>query len=448
MKKTMMSVIALCALALSSVASATTTATQKAIEVAAAVPAKVEFGLRVIAELAYVHLWNYSAKTGVMLGANVLNNLAADMYRAADIVGREMIGIIPSVTLNTDSVAVALNDTVRSHFTRAAVVQTMTPSMTIPEGTDQTVDNKTLTIDTPASVQIPWTGEDMKHVNNGAGFETIYGDQIAQAFRAITNQMEISAWNAAYKAGSRAFGTAGTTPFASNFNEVAEIRQILVDNGCPDDGQLSMIFNTAAGTKLRNLANLQKVNESGTDQLLRQGVLLNLQNIMLKESAGIGIATKGTGASYTTNTAGYAVGATQIALITGTGTAVAGDVVTIAGDSNQYVVAAGLAAPGVLTIAEPGLRQAIPASAQAVTIGNSYTANICLHRAAFEIAMRPMADPEGGDAAVDKMLIQDPRSGLVFEVAAYKGFKKAMFMVSCVYGMKAWKSQNIAVLKG
>lgn len=380
--------------------------------------------------------------------ANVLNNLAADMYRAADTVGREMIGIIPSCTLNTDSTAAALGDNVRSHFTRTPVVQGLTPSMTIPEGTDQTVDSKTLVIDTPASVQIPWTGEDMKHVNNGSGFETIYGDQIAQAFRAITNQMEASTWAATYKAASRAFGTAGTTPFASSFNEVAEIRQILVDNGCPDDGQLSLIFNTAAGTKLRNLASLQKVNESGNDTLLRQGVLLNLQNIMLKESAGIGIANKGSGASYTTNTAGYAVGATAITLITGTGTVLAGDVVTFAGDTNQYVVAAGVAAPGVLTLAEPGLRQAIPASATAVTVGNSYTANVALHKGAVEVAMRPMADPAGGDAAVDKMLIQDPRSGLVFEVAAYKGFKKAMFMVSCVYGIKAWKPQHIAALKG
>jgi len=310
------------------------------------------------------------------------------------------------------------------------------------------VDNKVLTIDTPASVQIPWTGEDMKHVNNGSGFETIYGDQIQQAFRAITNQMEASIWGVTYKAASRAFGTAGTTPFASNFNEVAEIRQILVDNGCPDDGQLSLVFNTAAGTKLRNLASLQKVSESGNDQLLRQGVLLNLQNIMLKESAGIGIATKGTGTAYTTNTAGYAVGATQITLITGSGTVVAGDVVTFAGDSNQYVVASGVAAPGAITLAEPGLRQAIPGSATAMTIGNSYTGNVALHKAAVEIAMRPMADPKGGDAAVDKMLVQDARSGLIFEVAAYKGFKKAMFMVSCVYGSKAWKPQNIAILKG
>jgi len=379
--------------------------------------------------------------------ANVLSNLAADIYRAADVVGREMVGILPSITINSGAEAAALNDTVRSHFTRTPTVGTLTPSMTIPEGTDQTVDTKTLTIDTTAGIPIPWTGEDMKHVNNGAGFETIYGDQIAQAMRAIANQMEASVWLAAYKYASRAFGTAGTTPFGSNFNEVAEVRQILVDNGMPMDGMSTLAINTAAGTKLRNLASLQKVNEAGGSNLLRQGELLNLQGLMLKESAGIGLVTKGTGASYTTNTAGYAVGATAITLITGTGTILAGDVITFAGDANQYVVTGALSG-GVVTIAEPGLRQAIPGSATAVTVSNSYTGNIAFHKSAIEIAVRPMADPEGGDAAVDKMLVQDPWSGLVFEIAAYKGFKKAMFLVSCVYGVKAWKSQHIAILKG
>lgn len=379
--------------------------------------------------------------------ANVLTSLAADIYKSADIVGREQVGLIPSITINSGSDAVALNGIVRSHFTRAATVTTITPSMTIPEGTDQTVDNKTLTIDTIASVQIPWTGEDIKHVNNGVGFETIYGDQIAQAMRAISNQIEGDLTGVAYKAASRAHGTAGTTPFGSNFDEVAELRQILVDNGCPMDNQLTMVINTAAGTKLRNKAQLQKVNESGGAQLLRQGELLNLQGLMVKESSGIKLHTKGTGAGYTTNTAGYAIGATAITVITGTGTILAGDVITFAGDSNKYVVAGALSG-GVVTLAEPGLRQAIPGSATAVTVGNSYTANVAVHRAALELAIRPMANPVGGDAAVDTMMVQDPWSGLVFEIAAYKGFKKAMFMVSACYGMKAWKTQNIAALLG
>ena len=190
---------------------------------------------------------------------NTLTNLAADIYKAADQVGRELVGFIPAVTINGDATTqAAKGDTIRAAFTRTPTVSTTyNPSMTIPEGTDQTVDNKTMTLDTFANVQIPWTGEDILHVNNGSGFETIYGDQIKQAMRAITNSIESAIGTAAYVASSRAFGSAGTTPFGSNFNEIAELRQILVDNGCPVDGNLSLVVNSLAGTNLRQLAQLQ-----------------------------------------------------------------------------------------------------------------------------------------------------------------------------------------------
>lgn len=379
---------------------------------------------------------------------NVLTNLAADIYKSADIVGRELVGIIPSVTINSGSEQAALNETVRSHFTRPVTVTTPSPSMTIPEGADQTFDNKTMTLSNVKSVQIPWTGEDIKFVNNGSGFETIYGDQIRQAMRAHVNQIEADLWNEARKNASRSFGTAGTTPFASNYNEIPQLRKILADNGMPFDGQVSLVMDTTAAANLRSLAVLQKANEAGGTQLLRQGTLLDLQGFMLKESAAISTVTKGTGASYTTNTAGYAVGATQIALITGTGTILAGDTVTFAGDSNKYVVTAGITGPGTITIGGPGLRQAIAASAVAVTVGNNSTQNLAFHKAAIELAIRPIATPPGGDAAVDEMVVQDPYSGLVFVIRAYKGYLKTMFDVQCLYGVKAWKGDFIAQLLG
>lgn len=379
--------------------------------------------------------------------ANILTNLAADIYKAADIVGRELVGFIPSVTINAGAERAAQNDVVRSFFTRPATVVVPTPSMTIPEGTDQTVDNKTMTVDTPVAVQIPWTGEDVKHVSNGSGFETIYGDQIRQAFRAIVNQIEASLALTAKRGASRAYGTAGTTPFASNFNELPQLRRILADNGCPFDGQLSVIMDTAAGANLRSLAQLQRVNEAGGSELLRQGALLELQGFMLKESGGIALHTKGTGSAYVTS-GSTAPGVAGIALVTGSGTVLSGDVVTFAADAaNKYIVNTGVAAPGTITIGDPGARVTI-ATANAMTVGNSYTPNIALHRSAMELAIRPMAEPNGGDAAVDAMIVQDPHSGLVFEIRAYKGYKKAMFDVSCIYGMKVWKSNHITALIG
>ncbi len=366
--------------------------------------------------------------------SNVLTDLAADLYKSADVVGRELVGLIPSVTVNAGTEQVAKGDTVRSHFTRTPTVNSsFAPSMTIPEGTDQTVDNKALQLNQYASVQIPWTGEDIKHVNNGSGFETVYGDQILQAMRAITNTIETYLAGIIYKGASRAVGTAGTTPFASNFDLIAELRQILVDNGSPmDDGRSSLVISSTAGTKLRNLANLQTVNTAGNDILLRRGALLDLQGFMMKESAGIGVHTKGTGTAYDINNgSGEAVGQTTITLdggTTGANGVLAGDIVTFAGDSiNNYVVKSGLlTASGDIVINDPGLRVAV-ADALEMTSGNSYTYNLGFHQSAIELATRPVAVPNGGDAATERMIVQDTFSGLAFEISVYKGYKKAMF---------------------
>lgn len=82
-------------------------------------------------------------------------------------------------------------------------------------------------------------------------------------------------------------------------------------------------------------------------------------------------SSQGTGSGYTTNTTGYAIGATNIGLITGTGTIVAGDTVRFFGDGTYYTVATGISAPGTLVLAGTGLQKAIPASATAVELVKS-----------------------------------------------------------------------------
>lgn len=384
--------------------------------------------------------------------ANVLTDLAADIYVAADVVGRELVGFIPAVTINANgSERAAVGDVVRAAFTREATVGDVTESMTIPQGTDQTVDNKTLTINKSRAVQIPFTGEDVLHLNNGVGYDTVYGDMIAQAMRALTNEMEVEIATQAKNNASRAFGTAGTTPFASNFNEVAEIRQILVDNGMPpNDGQVSLVLNTLAGTNLRQLASLQSVNQAGNDTLLRQGTLLDLQGLSVRESAQVQAHTKGAGTGYDFNETPV-VGETTITLDGGTVNTTgitAGDVVTFAGDSNKYIVTTGLTATsGDIVISSPGLREA-NTSGHEMTIGNSYTANMAFHRRAIELAVRAPAVPEGGDNADDSITVQDPNSGIVYEVRFYKGYRKAMIEVAVAFGVKAWKGDFIATLIG
>lgn len=366
--------------------------------------------------------------------ANVFTNLAADIYVAADKVGRELVGGLNAVKINGGAEAAAKGDTVRAAFTQPQTVSTTyAPAMTIPEGVDQTVDNKTMSLDTYASIQIPYTGEDMRHLNNGAGYESVYGRQIEQAFRSICNKMELDLMAAISAGAGQAYGTAGTTPFASNINDLPNVMKLLLDRGCPDDGQVSAIYDTTAAVNLQNIGNLYKVNEAGDAGLLRNGLLGQLFNMQIRRSAQIGKPAVGTGASYVLNGA-HAIGATSITVKTGSGTILAGDVLTIGG--NKYVVKTGIAAAGTLVL-NSGLIAA-GADGDAVAVNAAARRNAVIHRDAAEIAVRPLALPMGGDAARDMMVVQDPVSGIAFTLCHYVGFKKSMIEVGALYGTKVW----------
>lgn len=383
-----------------------------------------------------------------MANSLTLTSLTENIFRAKDRVARELVGFIPSVLINSGSEGVSINGTVRSFVTSAPTLNTSyTPAMSIPSADDQTVTAQTMTIGQVANVRIPLRGEDLRQLDNTAGGQRVIDDMIAQALRKVVNTIEAYVGTIVYKGASRAVGTAGTTPFASNHNTINSVRQILVDNGCPLD-DVSLVINSSAGVNLRNLSHLYKVNEAGTDELARQGILLDISGIKIRESAGVASHTKGTGSGYLINNAsGEVVGETVLTLDTGSGTIVAGDILTHASDStNKYVVASALASNDV-TIAKPGLLIAA-ANNDAVTVGNSYTANVAFHRNAVELVVRPPAMPYGGDAAVDRMTVVDDKSGLVFDFALYKGYGMNSLEVTCFYDAKVWKSEFVATLLG
>lgn len=380
--------------------------------------------------------------------ANTITNLIPSLYASLDIVSREMVGAIPAATLDAQVTRAAVGQQVYSFQTPTATATDITPGVTPPDDGDQTIGSVAMSITKSRRVPFRWNGEQTLGLNNnGAGAAAIRNDQMIQAMRVLVNEMEVDLVRAAVVASSRSIGTAGTTPFGSNLGDTAQLRKILDDNGAPATDR-ALIIDTTAGASLRTLAQLTKANEAGTVMTLRDGELLNLHGFSIHESAGVRAATKGTGASYTTNTAGYAVGATSITLITGTGTVLAGDTVTFAGDTNKYVVVTGTAAPGVIEIAAPGLRQAIAASAVAMTVGNTATTNVAFCKSSLILATRAPALPDGGDSAVDRVMITDPRSGISFEVAMYAQYRQMQYEISAAWGVKGIKPAHSAILLG
>jgi hypothetical protein len=383
--------------------------------------------------------------------ANNLTGLVPTLYNAVDVVSRELVGFIPAVSSDMTYSRAAVGQTVTSPVTNGATASDIVPAVTPPNDGDQNIGSVSMTITKARRVPIRWNGEEKLGLdNNGASYNVILRDQIAQGMRTLVNEVEADLAAVAISA-SRAYGTAGTTPFASNLADSAQMRRILSDNGAPL-GDLQLVIDTSAGANMRTLTQLSKANEANDDSLLRRGVLLDVHGFAIRESAQVKTPLVGSAAAATTNTTGYAVGATAITLASaGTGGVLAGDIISFAGDTSKYVVAAGdadVSNGGVITLASPGLRKAIPAAATAVTVISGSTRSAAFARSAIALATRAPALPPQGDSAIDRMLITDPVSGLTFEVAMYAQYRQMQYEVSLAWGTKAVKSEHIATLLG
>lgn len=375
---------------------------------------------------------------------NTLTNLVSDSFAALDVVSRELVGYVPSVTRDASVDRVALNQTIRSPKTRAnAAGRNITAAMAFPAASDQTVDNDPITISKVRAFPFSWTGEERYTLDRGPGALTVSQGWIAQALRAAVNEIEADISIAAYLGASRAHGTSGTTPFATNLGESAQLKKILDDNGAPGSGR-SLVINTTAGAALRTLLNNPlNANTSLNGDSTRQGMILDVNGFKFRESAQVPTVAAGTGASYLLNGA-LVVGATTVTVDTGTGTILAGDIVTIG--AHKYVAATALSG-GTFTIAAPGI-VAAAADNLAITVNAASARSTGFTENAIVLASRlPEVDPDG-DLATMRETITDPVSGLSFELAAYPGYRMMTYEVSLAWGVKVIKPEHLAVLLG
>jgi hypothetical protein len=381
---------------------------------------------------------------------NTITNLIPDLYNALDVVSRELVGFIPAVSADMTFERAAVGQTVRSPVAPASTASDIAPAVTPPDDGEQTIGNVSMTITKARRVPVRWNGEQSLGLdNNGPGRSAIMVQQFAQAMRTLTNEVE-GDLAALHIYASRAYGTAGTTPFgtAGDFSDAANVLKILKDNGNSADAQL--VIDTAAGAKLLGLQSRYDI--AGDTTMQNQGVIINKAGLMIRESAAIVTSTAGTGASATTNNAGYAVGATTITLASaGTGTILAGDVITFAGDTNKYLVVTGdsdTSNGGSIVIAAPGLRVAMSAATKAITVVAAAARNMAFCRSAIALATRAPALPVEGDSAADRQTITDPRSGLSFEVSMYKQYRQVQYEVALAWGVKAVKPEHMALMLG
>lgn len=388
--------------------------------------------------------------------ANTLTGLIPTMYEALDKVSRERVGFLPNVSRDSSAERAALNQSILVPIVPATTAEAAnTPGVTAPDTGDQTIGNVEITISKSYHIPVRWNGEETRGLLNAGTYQTINRDRFMQAFRRLGNLMEADLASS-YKYASRAYGTAGQTPFgtAANMADFAGVRRILDDNGAPED-DLKLILSNAAMEKLRGVhSELFKVNEAGSSDMLRNGMVARLQGFDIGQSGQVALHTAGTTTDATLTSTDYAVGSTSLTLAsTGTGTILEGDFVNIAGENNgiKYGVRSGdadVSGGGTVVLNNPGLTIAQTTNTSVIAPIANFSANLAFHKSAIQLVTRVPAKPEGGDSADDTALLVDPVTGIVFEVAIYRQFLQNVIHVRVAWGWKAIKQEHIAVLLG
>lgn len=377
--------------------------------------------------------------------ANTLTGLAEFIYETVDNVSNEPSGMIDAVFISGAAEQAALNQDITYDVTAVGTARNITPAATPPAFVDETTAAGTMKLTKSRSVPFYWSGDDTAKL--GRNKNAIQNNKIAQALRSLRN--EICADLAALHAvSSRAYAAHATTPaalFGTNFGEAAQVRKILQDNGAPMT-DVSLVVNTTAGAAIRTLIGPTAV-QGGS--MLAKGALMDIFGMALREDAAI-VTTTAVGnntGTYAINGA-HAAGSTTLTVKTGTGTILAGDVITIGSDTaTKYVVTTGVNNGTSITIGAPGLVTAMAGNENLAVVGVC-DRNMALSRTAIHLLTRLPAQPEGGDAATDELIVEDPITGMVYRFAQYKGYHANQYEIGISWGVKCVAPQHTALLLG
>jgi hypothetical protein len=385
------------------------------------------------------------------MAALTLTSLIPTIYNAMDTVSREQTGFIRAVGRDSGAERAAKNEVIMSPVVGTMAAEDLTVGAYPPDYPAQTINNVQMTISKVRSVPFGINGEETLGLKNAGTLDRVNSDRIAQALRTLSNEIEADL-SALHVNASRAYGTAAGTPFgtAADLSDFAGARRILEENGAPQS-DLHMVLDSSSVARLRGKqSTLFKVNEAGSDALLRTGALSdNVQGFALHWSPAVKQAVTVGTVTATVDATGYAVGSTTFTLSVAAVGLLVGDIITFAGDTNQYVIAGGtLVSGGTLIIAEPGIKVAMSAATKAITVIAATNRNMFFYRGAIQLATRAPAMPTGGDDADDVMMVTDPVSGITFEFAVYKQKRQVRYEVNLAWGVKAVQTRHIGLLIG
>lgn len=366
--------------------------------------------------------------------ANNLDN-AIDVIMASTIEILRENAVMPRlVNTSYSTQAQEMGDSIDIPITSSLAVRDVVPSQTSSNtGLNDVIPTKaTLQLDNWKEVAFTMSDKELKEVEAGLPPRVL-----DEAVRAIINSIDDSIL-ALYKKVYNSVGTAGTTPFSASLLPAQEAFVKLNTELIPRDNRSIVLDPFAEGNAI-GLPQLQKVNEAGTDETLREARIGRLLGFSWYQDQNVANHTTGASGTIAVDFASnYAIGASSILIDNGSGALVSGapavgDVFTFAGHSQQYTVVSYTAASteGTLVIS-PALKAAVSDN-EVLTFVASHTANLAFHRDAFAFASRPLLDTIAPGVILRS--VSDPISGVTVRLEIKRENKRTLYSMDALWGV-------------
>lgn len=307
-----------------------------------------------------------------------------------------------------------------------------TPNDIIPRGVNVTLSNWK---------EVPFSLTDKEQME--VAEERLLPQTVNQAVIALANDVDSFCLGLMYKGAFAAhdYGAA----FA--IGDLPSLRKLMEDNNVPRDNDRHFMMNTTVESEALQLQAFHEADKMGDDgTALREASLGRKFGFSLWSNQSMPTHTQGDAASRLINSAAHAIGDRSVAVDGGSGTLNEGDLFTVAGDTQSYVIRTTLVGAGTMSYA-PAAKvawadNAAISYASAPFAATAEISALAWHRQAFVFATRPLATQT--HPSVITSSVTDPMSGISLRMEVTRTNKQNYWSIDILYGGAVVQEEMLA----
>lgn len=380
---------------------------------------------------------------------NTLTDIMSKILARGLLVFRELAVMPRLVNSDFSNEAAEKGDTIDVPISAAIPVRDVVPGPTPPTNVDTAFGKVQIPLDKWKEAPFTLSDKEMAEIDVRTHFLPL---QTLEAIRALANQVNVDI-HAGYTGIYGFTGTPGVTPFAADVSDAVNARKILNKQRAPKPSRGGVLDFDAEANAL-SLAPFSDAEKTGENGVKIEGEIGRKYGIQWAADDAVPTHVAGTLTGTIVTSAAAAVGDKTVTLATDAAEAVdllKGDIVTFAGDSQTYAVAAdvtiGASTTGPLTFA-PGLVVA-QSGGEAIAVKATHVVNQVFHREAYAFAARPLAQSTEEMALGSGIVtMQDPQTGIPLRLEVSRQHKQVTWSFDILYGTALIRPEGAARIAG